>query len=132
MRGRPPLITDARFPSSLSTDQRARRYVITMAFRVACFLGAVLTPTPWNVILFVAAAVLPGIAVLFGNARDNRPDPPATDEVTRLALLPGAIIPGEVSDDELPDAPGRRLAQHVPTQQVPAQQLLDQHDEVVG
>ncbi|MFP5416867.1 MAG: DUF3099 domain-containing protein [Actinomycetes bacterium] len=99
---RPPLITDARFPSSLSTDQRARRYMITMGFRVACFLAGVLSPTPWNVVLFVAAAILPGIAVLFGNSRDNRPDPVApVDEDAVPALLPGgAVVRGEVVPGE--------------------------------
>lgn len=97
---RPALITSARVGTSLSTDQRARRYVITMLFRVVCFIAAVISPLPWNVILFVAAAVLPGIAVLLGNARDNRPSAlVGDDEEPRLAITAGQIVHGEVEDE---------------------------------
>ncbi|MBK8461553.1 MAG: DUF3099 domain-containing protein [Nigerium sp.] len=96
----PALITSARFGTTLSTDQRARRYVLTMAVRVACFLAGVVSPTPWNVVLFLAAALLPGIAVLLGNARDNRPSAVVTDdEESPLALTSGEIVPGEVDDE---------------------------------
>ncbi len=99
---KPPLITSARFGTSLSTDQRAKRYIITMVFRVVCFLSAVVAPTPWNVVLFVAAALLPGIAVLLGNARDNRPEPTASPDEgeRRLELTTGEVIQGEVQEDD--------------------------------
>lgn len=99
---RPSLITSARFGTSLSTDQRAKRYIITMLFRVVCFIAAVVAPLPWNVVLFVAAALLPGIAVLLGNASDNRPEPTASplDEAQRLELTTGEIIEGEVQEDD--------------------------------
>lgn len=99
---RPPLITSARFGTSLSTDQRTKRYVVTMVFRVVCFLAAVVAPTPWNAVLFVAAALLPGIAVLLGNASDNRPAPLADeseDAASRPALTAGGIVHGEVDDE---------------------------------
>lgn len=99
----PPLITSARFGTSLSTDQRAKRYIITMAFRVVFFLAAVVAPLPWNVVLFVAAALLPGIAVLLGNARDNRPEPTASPvEAERPALTTGGteVVAGEVIDED--------------------------------
>jgi len=101
----PPLITSARFGNSLSTDQRAKRYIISMTIRVACFLSAVVAPLPWNVVLFVAAALLPGIAVLLGNARDNRPEPTASpfEEVERPALTTGEVVKGEVITDEQED-----------------------------
>lgn len=98
---KPPLITDARWSTSLSTDQRMRRYVLTMLFRVVCFIAAVPSPPPWNVVLFVSAALLPGIAVLLGNARDNRPAPVASDDEPQLgrpALTVGEIIRGDVED----------------------------------
>ncbi len=98
---RPPLITSARFGTSLSTDQRAKRYIITMAFRVVCFISAVFAPTPWNIVLFVAAALLPGIAVLLGNASDNRPEPTASgaEEAQRLEITTGEVVEGEVQED---------------------------------
>lgn len=99
---RPPLITSARFGTSLSTDQRAKRYIITMVFRVVCFFAAVIAPLPWNVVLFVVAALLPGVAVLLGNAADNRPEPTASplDEAPRLELTTGEVIHGEVQEDD--------------------------------
>jgi len=98
---RPPLITSARFGRSLSTDQRTRRYMVTMAFRVVAFFFAVLTPLPWNIVLLVAAAILPGVAVLLGNAADNRKPSLASDDdadVERLALTSGEIVRGDVAD----------------------------------
>ena len=99
---RPSLITSARFGTSLSTDQRAKRYIITMVFRVVCFIAAVIAPMPWNVVLFVTAALLPGIAVLLGNASHNRPEPTASrfEETQRLELTTGQIIAGEVQEDD--------------------------------
>lgn len=99
----PSLITSARFGTSLSTDQRAKRYLISMAFRVVCFIAAVIAPLPWNVVLFVAAALLPGIAVLLGNASDNRPEPtasPLDEEDDRLAITTGEVIQGEVQEED--------------------------------
>ncbi|MDO5533283.1 MAG: DUF3099 domain-containing protein [Propionibacteriaceae bacterium] len=100
------LITSASYGTSLSTDQRAKRYLITMLFRVVCFLSAVAAPMPWNVVLFVAAALLPGIAVLLGNARDNRPatlvahDDDDAD-APRLALTAGEVVRGDVEREDL-------------------------------
>ena len=103
---RPPLITSARFGTSLSTDQRTKRYIVTMSFRVVAFLAAVVSPTPWNAVLFIAAALLPGIAVLLGNATDNRPpplaDPDEDDAATRPALTTGGVVRGEVDDGVSP------------------------------
>lgn len=58
-QGRPVLITSARRAKSLDADERNRRYLLTMAVRVACFIGGVLSPSPWNWVLFVGAAVIP-------------------------------------------------------------------------
>lgn len=98
----PPLITNARVGTSLSTDQRTKRYLLSMGFRVACFIGAIAAPLPWNVVLFVSAAIVPGVAVLLGNAKDNRPAPIVLphDEVPHLALTAGEIVRGEIADEE--------------------------------
>ena len=84
---RPPLITSARFGASLSTDQRARRYVITMLFRVVCFLCAVVAPAPWNVVLFVAAA-----AAIVLNAMITQPGRAAVGLGVVLAGVPAYLI----------------------------------------
>ncbi|MFT3875522.1 MAG: DUF3099 domain-containing protein [Propioniciclava sp.] len=98
---RPALITSARVGTSLSSEQRIRRYLVTMAVRVICFLAGIASPLPWNIVLFLMAALLPGIAVLLANARDNRPAAvvPAEDEEPRLAITAGEIVQGEVEDE---------------------------------
>lgn len=72
-----------------------------MAFRVAAFLVALFCPLPWNIVLFVIAALLPAAAVLLANARDNRREPFVRDDQPeqRLALTPGVVVPGTVSPD---------------------------------
>ncbi|HET8970598.1 MAG TPA: DUF3099 domain-containing protein, partial [Candidatus Nanopelagicales bacterium] len=54
----------------LSADQRSRahRYLVSMAIRTLCFIGAVLAPPPWRWVLFAAALILPYIAVVMANA----------------------------------------------------------------
>ena len=98
VRTRAVSITDARPGATLSTDQRTRRYLWTMAFRVLAFIGAALTPLPWNLALIAAAVLLPAIAVLFGNARDNHIEAVARDDQSPPAITSGPIIPGEVDD----------------------------------
>lgn len=99
-QGRPALITDARRAKSLDADQRNKRYLATMAVRVACFVGGVFAPTPWNWVLFVGAAVLPPIAVMLANAVDLRrtPDLKESEPSAHPALPPGAVVPGSVED----------------------------------
>lgn len=72
---KPTLITSARKRRSLDNDERRHRYLWTMAVRVACFLAATVTPLPWNLILLVAAALLPTVAVMLANAIDQRRPP---------------------------------------------------------
>ena len=68
-----------------------------MALRVVCFLAATVTPLPWNLILLVAAAVLPTIAVMLANAIDLRREPEPeldTQEPLDLPALPSSEIVG--------------------------------------
>lgn len=67
-----PLITDAQEGASADLKQRQTRYVITMAFRVACFISMLWVPSPWRWFLLGAAVVLPYIAVIFANQADQR------------------------------------------------------------
>ena len=99
-QGRPTLITSARRAKSLDAEQRNKRYLITMAVRVACFLGGVLAPPPWNWVLFIGAAVIPPIAVMLANAVDLRnPQGPEQPETSpRAELDQGTTITGSVED----------------------------------
>lgn len=104
-QGRPVLITSARPAKSLDVEARNKRYLLTMAVRVACFLGGVLAPNPWNWVLFIGAAVIPPVAVALANAVDLRRVPDADDDeqTDRRELTAGGVVPGTVEDD----APGQ-------------------------
>jgi Flp pilus assembly protein TadB len=67
-------ITDAGV--SLSEDQvgRTRKYLWSMGLRTVCFVGAVVTPSPWRWILVAAALFLPYLAVVVANAGRERSD----------------------------------------------------------
>jgi CHASE3 domain sensor protein len=66
-------------PESLAQEQahRIRRYLLTMAIRTVCFVGAAITASAgasawlWGT-LAIAAIVLPYIAVVFANAVQPR------------------------------------------------------------
>ncbi len=94
------LITSAKKSRSLDADERNRRYLITITFRVIAFVTGSFAPSPWNWVLYGAAAFLPVMAVLLANAIDKRSPPIVTDDETplRLALTGGDIVPGHVED----------------------------------
>lgn len=99
---KPALITSARFAKTLDTDARRTRYLWTMAARVACFLIGVVTPLPWNFAFFLAAAVLPAVAVLLANAIDQRqpPVPEAAPAGSHPALNRPGTVGGSVEEAE--------------------------------
>lgn len=98
---KPVLITSARFGRTLDNAARRRRYLWTMAVRVVCFLSATVTPLPWNLLLLLAAAVLPTIAVMLANAIDQRTvgepetEPPARPELPGSDVVKGVVEPEE-------------------------------------
>lgn len=97
------VITSARFGRTLDNNARRKRYLWTMGVRVVCFLAATVTPLPWNLLLLVAAAVLPALAVMLANAVDQRSQPPPAppeSEPTRPELTSPQTLPGSVADDE--------------------------------
>lgn len=65
-------VTSARSGQKDEIGSRERRYVIAMAIRTVCFVGAVVawqTVGPWlGAILFVGALVLPYTSVILANA----------------------------------------------------------------
>jgi len=97
---KPALITSARFGRTLDTDARRVRYLWTMGVRVACFIAATITPLPWNLLLLLAAAVLPAFAVMLANAIDQRSLPEPEQAETERPALPGAETVGGTVEDE--------------------------------
>ena len=61
-------ITSASRARSEGRRERERRYLWSMAVRVACFVGAVLIDDPWvRGVLLVGAVLLPYVAVVAAN-----------------------------------------------------------------
>lgn len=92
--GRSPVysITGAQRPLSDDVDDRARRYLISMGIRTACFIGAIVAHGPLRWVLAAAAIVLPYVSVVVANAgRERIPDDIATTvlHLDRPALGPG-------------------------------------------
>lgn len=69
------LITDARKGASADLRRRQTRYLITMGFRVACFVSMIWAPNPYRWFLMGGAIVPPYVAVLFANQADQRSHP---------------------------------------------------------
>ena len=67
-----PVITDARSSSSRELSGRVRRYTITMAFRMACFLCMLFVEGWPRWVLLACAVFLPYIAVVMANQADQR------------------------------------------------------------
>ena len=74
-------VTSARSGQRDDIGGRERRYIIAMAVRTACFVGAVIawqTVGAWlGAILFVGALVLPYTSVILANAGTRRQGPGA-------------------------------------------------------
>jgi hypothetical protein len=76
----PPVQSVTSVPESLAEEQasRIRRYLLTMAVRTVCFVGAAITGMRgapawvWGS-MAIAAIVLPYIAVVMANAVRSRP-----------------------------------------------------------
>lgn len=104
--GADALITDARPGRSKDLHGREIRYLVTMGFRVACFIAMIFVPTnALRLVLIVAAAVLPAFAVLIANAVEHRSaklEPIERGEPEQRRALPREstdIVTGEVVDD---------------------------------
>lgn len=98
------VITDAKEGRSSDLSKRERRYIIAMIFRVFCFLIMAFLPGWWKVAPIVFAAILPGVAVLVGNAVDRRsatgqPLPTVPQEYHKaLPMKSTEVLTGEVID----------------------------------
>jgi hypothetical protein len=89
-------ITTVRPSPALDMARRQRRYLISMAVRTACVVGAVALGPGWlRWVLIAGAVALPQIAVIAANAVDTR----STD----LELQDGALV-----SRQLPAGPADR------------------------
>lgn len=104
------LITTAQPGASSDFHSRQVRYLITMAFRVACFVAMIWVPNPWRWLLFGAAVILPAIAVMFANQADQRSNRGRfeTASPTRFSVTGSRIAELEPDQQSDPDAPGRQ------------------------
>ncbi len=66
------VITDARTAKSAEMRSRVRRYTITMAFRMVCFVALIWVRGPAMWVLFACAVFLPYIAVIVANQANQR------------------------------------------------------------
>jgi hypothetical protein len=80
----PVRITTAPQSHRDDIDRRRKRYLISMAIRTACFVGAIFVGGWVRWVLLVGAFVLPYVAVVMANA--TNPRIPGTDLV---APVPG-------------------------------------------
>lgn len=100
-RSRTTLITSAAKGRTLDLEERNKRYLITMGFRMVLFALVLVVPGWWKMVLLVAAAILPVFAVLLANHHEE----PTAIETEKAdgdvpALPPGAVIPGTTEDEE--------------------------------
>ncbi|MGI8577824.1 MAG: DUF3099 domain-containing protein [Nocardioidaceae bacterium] len=70
--GTPINITSARRSRSDDIKHRQTRYLISMGIRTACFVLAVLTPSPYRWFFVAGALFLPYVAVVLANTSDRR------------------------------------------------------------
>lgn len=61
-------ITSAQKGLSSDLPSRQRRYFISMMIRTACFVAAVILPSPYRWFALVGALLLPYVAVVMANA----------------------------------------------------------------
>jgi hypothetical protein len=119
-RGKPAatVITDARSASSREISSRIRRYSITMAFRMACFVAMVLVHGWLRWSLLGLAVFLPYIAVVLANQSDQRStrneveqgapvDAPQLTTGEQVDLIDGEVLEGSVVEDERDEPEGR-------------------------
>jgi Flp pilus assembly protein TadB len=99
----PVLITEARVSAEQEFSNRRRRYLIMMAGRAVCVVGAVVF---YNVSVWLAAALLIGAAVLPWSAVLLANDGPAKQAVRFRRFLPtGESTHPELESGHTPPAP---------------------------
>ena len=99
----PVRVTTAPVSRADELAGRQRRYLISMAIRTACFVGAVVADGWLRWVLVAGAVLLPYAAVVVANAEGRRDDGYQLDDpgpATRFQELPGVAdrVTGRVTD----------------------------------
>lgn len=79
-----PSITSLPVAPAVDRHARERKYVILMVVRTACFIGMLIVPGWWKLLLGVFAIFLPYIAVMIANVSVQ-----AAQGRTAAPLVPG-------------------------------------------
>ena len=98
-------ITSAQTGLTIEQAARTRRYLISMAIRTVCFLGAVVTDGWLRWVLVLGAVVLPYLAVVVANGgRERTKDTLPTVFVRheQVALPSQAVQRTEAAEDSRP------------------------------
>ncbi|NIK60076.1 DUF3099 domain-containing protein [Kribbella shirazensis] len=90
-------VTSAQPGRSEDLDSRIVRYAWMMSIRIACFVLAVLTPSPWRWMFVVGAIALPYFAVVLANAHRSAtqpaPDPYLAPARPAIGDRPTVVVP---------------------------------------
>jgi hypothetical protein len=102
MAADPLVVTSAGRSATEERAARMRRYAVTQAVRVGCFVLAVSLPVPlWvKLLLVLAALVLPWMGVVAANAGPSRERPRDNAMVDRVESIPLQLEPGRTIDQE--------------------------------
>jgi hypothetical protein len=99
-------VTSAQPGRSEDLDSRIVRYAWMMSIRIACFVLAVLTPSPWRWLFVVGAIALPYFAVVLANAHRSATQPAADPYVapSRPAIgeRPTVVVPQDEDPHQSP------------------------------
>ncbi|WP_350276666.1 DUF3099 domain-containing protein [Kribbella sp. HUAS MG21] len=92
-------VTSAQPGRSEDLDSRIVRYAWMMSIRIACFVLAVLTPSPWRWMFVVGAIALPYFAVVLANAhrsaRQPAADPYLAPSRPAIGDRPTVVVPAD-------------------------------------
>lgn len=120
VENRPPTsVSDAQESADKDYEQRVRRYTISMIIRVVCLLLAFVVTGPLRWVMLGGAVVLPYIAVVIANSRNERL---VHYEMSGVDGPPRPVLPPESTHRQpaAPDDPG----QDDPAPDDPAQEPL--------
>lgn len=100
---RATLITSAGKGRSLDLEERNKRYLISMAVRIGLLALVFVVPGWWKLVLLVASAVIPVVAVVLANNYEPRPVSQSSTSSSsgQVALSHGNVIASTVDQEDV-------------------------------